>query len=116
MSIQSGPPKPILMAKPGSLLEVQLVNRDHVLVVREPGAHELGRSSEAALRVTDPTVSRKHARIILADDRAIAYLQDAGGANGTRLNGKLIEKLAPIAEGDSVGVGEVELKVVFKRA
>jgi S-DNA-T family DNA segregation ATPase FtsK/SpoIIIE len=86
------------------------------LVVRDPGAHELGRSSDAPLRINDPTVSRKHARIILADDRAIAYLQDAGGANGTRLNGKPIERLAPIAEGDTVGVGEVELKVVFKRA
>jgi predicted component of type VI protein secretion system len=116
MTIQGGPPQPILMAKPGSLLEVRLVAKGYDLVVREPGAHDLGRASEADLRVNDLTVSRKHARIILADDRAIAYLQDAGGANGTRLNGKLIEKLAPLSDGDSVGVGEVELKVVFRRA
>ena len=81
-----------------------------------PGAHELGRANEAALRVNHPTVSRKHARIILADDRGIAYVQDAGGANGTRLNGTAIEQLAPLADGDKVGVGEVELTVTLQPA
>jgi pSer/pThr/pTyr-binding forkhead associated (FHA) protein len=65
--------------------------------------------------VNHPTVSRKHARIILADDRGIVYLQDAGGANGTRLNGKAVEKLAALSDGDRVGIGEVELKVTLKR-
>ena len=83
--------------------------------MREPGAHELGRATDAALRVNHPTVSRKHARIILADDRGIAYLQNAGGANSTRLNDKAIEKLAPLNDGDRVGIGEVELTVVLKR-
>ena len=90
--------------------------RDIDLAVSEPGAHELGRSADAPLRVNHPTVSRKHARIILADDRGIAYLQDAGGANGTRLNGNAVEKLAPLSDGDRVGIGEVELKVTLKRA
>jgi pSer/pThr/pTyr-binding forkhead associated (FHA) protein len=95
---------------------VRLVAEGYDLVAREPGAHELGRAADAALRVNHPTVSRKHARVILADDRGIAYLQDAGGANGTRLNGQAIEKLAPLSDGDRVGVGEVELTVVLKRA
>ena len=103
------------VAKPSRIAEVRLVGEGFDLSLREPGAHELGRATDAPLRVNHPTVSRKHARVILADDRGIAYLQDAGGANGTRLNGKAIEKLAPLADGDRVGIGEVELKVVLKR-
>jgi pSer/pThr/pTyr-binding forkhead associated (FHA) protein len=113
------PPAPAAQPSPtkaGVILEVRLVAEGYDLVAREPGAHELGRAADAALRVNHPTVSRKHARVILADDRGIAYLQDAGGANGTRLNGQAIEKLAPLSDGDRVGVGEVELTVVLKRA
>ena len=106
----SRPPRPRR-----AILEVRLTGPGFDLAAREPGAHELGRATEAPLRVNHPTVSRKHARIILADDRGIAYLQDAGGANGTRLNGKAIEKLAPLADGDKVGIGEVELTVTLRR-
>jgi predicted component of type VI protein secretion system len=102
--------------KPGSILEIRLTAAGFDLVATEPGAHDLGRATDAALRLNHPTVSRKHARVILADDRGIAYLQDAGGANGTRLNGKAIEKLAPLSDGDRVGIGEVELMVSLKRA
>jgi len=102
--------------KPGSILEIRLWAQGYDLVATEPGAHELGRATDAPLRVNHATVSRKHARVILADDRGIAYLQDAGGANGTRLNGKPVEKLAPLSDGDQVGIGEVELKVTLKRA
>jgi hypothetical protein len=105
----AGPPKAT------KILEVRLQGPGFDLTAKEPGAHELGRSTEAPLRVNHPTVSRKHARIILSDDRGIVYVQDAGGANGTRLNGKAIEKLAPLSDGDRVGVGEVELTVSLKR-
>jgi pSer/pThr/pTyr-binding forkhead associated (FHA) protein len=101
---------------PRPILELRLVAEGFDLVVRETGAHDLGRANDAVLRVNHPTVSRKHARIILSDDRSIAYLQDAGGANGTRLNGKALDKLAPLSEGDQVGIGEVELKVSLRRA
>ncbi len=99
----------------GPILEVRLSATGIELVVNEPGAHDLGRSSEMELRVSHPTVSRRHARIILSDDRAMVYVQDQGGANGTRLNGKEVAKLAPLSEGDKVGVGDLELKVSLKR-
>jgi pSer/pThr/pTyr-binding forkhead associated (FHA) protein len=105
-------PKP---ASTGSILEVRLSAADIDLVVKEPGAHDLGRSSEMELRVSHPTVSRRHARIILSDDRAMVYVQDQGGANGTRLNGKEVAKLAPLSEGDKIGIGDLELKVSLKR-
>jgi len=65
--------------------------------------------------VDHPTVSRKHARVILSDDRASAFLQDQGGANGTRHNGQEVTKLARLADGDTIGIGEVDLKVSLER-
>ena len=107
--------QPAGVSTTGRILEVRLQAEGFDLVARETGAYELGRANDAGLRVNHPTVSRKHARIIIADDRSIAYLQDAGGQNGTRLNGQPIEKLAPLADGDQIGIGEVELRVTFKR-
>jgi pSer/pThr/pTyr-binding forkhead associated (FHA) protein len=42
-------------------------------------------------------------------------VQDGGGANGTRLNGKEVVKLAPLTDGDTIGIGDVSLKVSLKR-
>jgi pSer/pThr/pTyr-binding forkhead associated (FHA) protein len=40
-------------------------------------------------------------------------LEHAGGANGTRLNGRPIDKPEPLSDGDEIGIGEVTLKVSF---
>jgi S-DNA-T family DNA segregation ATPase FtsK/SpoIIIE len=84
-------------------------------VATETGAHDLGRAKDAALRVNDPTVSRQHARLILSDDRSVVYIQDRGGANGTRLNGVAVEQLQIVKEGDTIGIGDVLLTVSYKR-
>jgi hypothetical protein len=110
----AAPPSPAKRAD-SAILEVRLTGPDGSLLVTEPGAHDIGRAADLELRVTHPTVSRRHARIILSDDRAMAYVQDQGGANGTRLNGKEVAKLAALADGDTIGVGEVNLKVSLKR-
>ena len=99
----------------GRIVQVHLSGPDVQLAVIEPGAHDLGRSSEMELRVNHPTVSRRHARIILSDDRGMAYVQDQGGSNGTRLNGKEVARLAPLSDGDTIGIGNVELRVTLKR-
>jgi len=85
------------------------------LVVTAPGEHELGRAVESPLRIDHPTVSRHHARIILSEDRTTAYLQDQGGLNKTRLNGRPLQKLSPLADGDQVRIGDVELVVSISR-
>lgn len=102
-------------AGPGAIRELHLRGAGFDLCVTAPGAHQLGRALDSPLRVDHPTVSRRHARVILADDRSIAYLQHLGGANGTRLNGAAVDKLAPVRDGDRISVGEVELVVVFRR-
>jgi pSer/pThr/pTyr-binding forkhead associated (FHA) protein len=85
------------------------------LVVTAPGEYELGRAVGSPLRVDHPTVSRQHARIILSESRTTAYLQDQGGVNKTRLNGRPLQKLSPLADGDKLRLGDVELVVSITR-
>jgi len=99
----------------GKLIEVRLTGSGFDLVASETGPHALGRATDAALRVRHPTVSRRHARIVISDDREMAYLQNAGGANGTLLNGREIERIEPLQEGDRVQIGDVVLEVSLKR-
>ena len=108
-------PVPAPAPAPAALRAIVLTSSLGELRVTEPGAHVLGRGTDASLRLQHPTVSRRHARVILSDDRSTAYVQDAGGANGTLLNGQQISQLAPLAEGDRIRVGEVELAVSLLR-
>lgn len=103
-------------AAPAPIAEVRLAGSGYDLVVTAPGAHVLGRSADAALRIKHATVSRTHAKVILSVDRTTASLEHAGGANGTRLNGRPIDKPEPLSDGDEIGVGEVTLRVSLKRA
>jgi len=111
--------EPTALAEPRPDFEsfvVRLSGGGTDLVVVGPGAHELGRAKGVELRVNHPTVSRSHARIIVSEDRTIAYVQDLGGPNGTRLNGRPVTTVQPIADGDTLMIGQVELKVTVKRA
>jgi pSer/pThr/pTyr-binding forkhead associated (FHA) protein len=102
-------------AGPRPIREVALRGDGFDLVARGNGAQDIGRSSEAALRLVHATVSRRHARLIVSDDRMAVYIQDVGGANGTRLNGRTVTGVEAVKEGDVIGLGEVELTVSFVR-
>ena len=64
----------------------------------------LGRSSACDLTVDDPSCSRQHAAIELADD---GYkIRDLGSTNGIKLNGEKVRgKLVPIVYGDRFALG-----------
>ncbi len=63
----------------------------------------MGRGRDADLRIDDPGISRKHARILrAAGGRHI--LEDLGSANGILVNGRRIER-ADLADGDRVQLG-----------
>lgn len=116
------PPPPRLEPSPSPapartprIVEVRLSGGGYDVVANATGAHSLGRAKDANLRLDNPTVSRKHARIIVSDDRSTAYLQDMGGANGTLLNGVELRELKPLKEGDRIRVGEIELTVSLKK-
>jgi len=58
------------------------------------GENLIGRDPSSDVLLSDGTVSRRHARIIIEGD--IAYLEDLGSTNGTRLNGQ------PVSPGQRV--------------
>jgi len=107
----------VMSSKPlvAAIAEVHLSGRDTALSVTAPGSYDIGRSREVPLRVSESTVSRRHARIILADDRLTAFVEHAGGANGTRLNGALVTERKPLSDGDQIEIGELPLKVSIVR-
>jgi|TARA_B100001971_G_C18124646_1_gene501366 pSer/pThr/pTyr-binding forkhead associated (FHA) protein len=57
----------------------------------------------------DTTVSRKHARIWLADE--LCWIEDLGSRYGTTVNGTRITARQQLQEGDSIGIGETTLRV-----
>jgi pSer/pThr/pTyr-binding forkhead associated (FHA) protein len=96
--------------KPPRITAIRLSGPGGDLEVKEPGEYVLGRAKDAALRVDHPTISRRHALVVLSADGE-AFLDDAGGANGTRLNGLLVQKRSRISDGDRISIGAVELTV-----
>ncbi len=67
------------------------------------GENILGRDRKAVVWVDDPSVSRHHARILIAGPEA--RLEDLGSKNGTLLNGERIEGITILADGDEVQIG-----------
>ena len=73
--------------------------------------HLIGRRSDnedihPEITVTDPGISRRHARILRGSDGALTLL-DLGSMNGTRLNGAAAEPnvATPLQDGDTLTLG-----------
>jgi DNA-binding winged helix-turn-helix (wHTH) protein len=71
------------------------------------GEHIIGRSPDAELFVDAASVSRRHARIRVAGDEA--SVEDLGSTNGTFVGERRIKSAAPLADGDVIRIGSVEL-------
>jgi DNA-binding winged helix-turn-helix (wHTH) protein len=76
----------------------------------DEGENVLGRGLDASARIGSATVSRRHARIVLA--AGSATIEDLGSKNGTYLNGRRLTGPAPLADRDAIGLGE--LRLVFR--
>lgn len=74
----------------------------------------IGRAPEAMLRFSDLSVSRRHARVFRVGGDVV--IEDLGSTNGTIVRGQHVSGLAPLADGDRVGLGGVLLKVSFEDA
>lgn len=81
------------------VLAGQSVGRTFRIELQETG---IGRSEEAAIRLYDDGVSRRHARIIRSG--ADVWLEDLESANGTRVNGEPIVRHL-LQDGDKIGLG-----------
>lgn len=80
----------------GRLLEI---GTDEVIV---------GRSSEAGIRLADPSVSSQHAAIRAAGGGV--QVRDLGSRNGVRVNGQLVAA-ASLGPGDEVTLGHTTLQI-----
>ena len=76
------------------------------------GAAEIviGRHPAADIRFSDSEISRFHAIIMLYDGKW--HIEDLGGKNGVTVGGSRITKPCVLREGDVIGIGKRELKVV----
>jgi two-component system, cell cycle response regulator len=72
----------------------------------------LGRAGESSFQISDATVSRDHAFVVI-DERGSVQLRDKGSTNGTFVNGKRIQAHRPVelTDGDRVQLGT---NIVFK--
>ncbi len=69
----------------------------------EGDALEVGRDEDAAVRIDEPLVSRRHARI---ERRGEAWVVvDLGSTNFTRVNGSRVLRECELADGDRLSFG-----------
>jgi DNA-binding winged helix-turn-helix (wHTH) protein len=72
------------------------------------GDHVIGRDPDLELFLDDVSVSRRHARITIAGERAT--VEDLASKNGTFVGERRVESATPLADGDVIRVGSVTLK------
>ena len=73
------------------------------------GEHIAGRDAECSLVIDGTTVSRRHARIIVA--RGVVTLEDLDSTNGTHVNGTRICAPTRLAPGDEFALGSEVLRL-----
>jgi pSer/pThr/pTyr-binding forkhead associated (FHA) protein len=67
----------------------------------------IGRAPDNMLQIDDPSVSSRHAQLLLIDERY--QLKDLGSTNGTRVNSELVTD-AFLRVGDRIRFGKVEAR------
>lgn len=70
----------------------------------------IGRDGTNDVILEDTFVSAEHAR--LSWNGRGWVLEDLGSTNGTRINGKMVQRPAPLKPGDTIEFGRVKLKLV----
>ncbi len=91
----------------------RLVLGDREIALR-PGENLLGRVQEGAAWLESPSVSRRHARIVIGEGAPI--LEDLRSKNGTFLRGQRISAPTPLADGDVFRLGDVTMTLKGLRA
>ena len=74
----------------------------------ETGELVIGRHDQCDIVVSDPTVSRRHARLIFRDAKWI--IQDLRSTNGTIVNGEYVGR-SVVQPGDRLTLGDKQLAI-----
>ncbi len=78
-------------------------DREPVEFLLEGDALEVGRDEDVAVRIDEPLVSRRHARIERRGDAWVVV--DLGSTNFTRVNGSRVLRECELADGDRLSFG-----------
>jgi DNA-binding winged helix-turn-helix (wHTH) protein len=81
--------------------------RGRTRIPLETGETVIGRDPGAGLFIDDPSVSRRHARVVVSEDGAT--LEDLGSKNGTRLGDWKIESPVSLDDDVRIRIGSVAL-------
>ncbi|HTM21932.1 MAG TPA: GGDEF domain-containing protein [Kofleriaceae bacterium] len=93
------------VARVGSLLVVHGADVDigrHVICDRPI---TIGREDDNELALCDGSISRRHCRVTRDETTGIYVVSDLGSTNGTLVNGGVLDKPAPLTEGDKIFIG-----------
>ena len=71
------------------------------------GPNFVGRDPDCAVRIDSPTVSRRHARIVVRGGDA--SVEDLKSKNGTYVNGRAVKQTVPVNDGSEIRVGSVTM-------
>ncbi len=93
----------IILTHEGAVLKEYNLTKERTTIGRKPGND---------IKLDDPTVSGRHAVILMLQN---AYIEDAGSTNGVILNGKKITR-RQLNHGDIIRIGRHELKYIDDNA
>jgi len=74
-----------------------------------PGEIIIGRAASCQMTLDDPLVSRNHARLVIGEGEAT--VEDMGSRNGVRVNGRIIDSVTQLADGDRLRIGTQQMVV-----
>ena len=71
------------------------------------GPNDVGRDRDCAVSIDSPSVSRRHARVVVTS--GAATIEDLGSKNGTYVNKRRVGDAVALEDGDQMRVGSVTL-------
>jgi len=93
----------------GEAVSIKLRYRQALITLRA-GKLYLGRSPECELSISDPAVSRRHARLWVSPNQIM--IEDLGSQNGVHVNGERIQGPRELRAGDILRICSHELELV----
>lgn len=98
---------PGLSEDAGAVPQYLLTIGDEDFTLRE-GENVIGREWDAAVRLDSPSISRRHAHIVVEGNRAT--IEDLGSKNGTSVDGHPLRRPRELSNGDQILFGSVAAK------
>ncbi len=111
-TVSIGSVQTLVMTLSPTVLRIELSDpSEKARAVTLVGEATLGRQAGNKIIVSEPGVSRIHARIY-RDDRGLWMVNDLDTANGTFVNERRIDRPTPIRPGDVIRVSATQLRVL----